>query len=88
MNPPEVMPEDLKSSVLQNKYIICSCYLENNVAFLRKVLKSENTVLISWIRQTYFTDDRGVPFKVDLVSDAKCHDKVLGGGVPKFSWEI
>ena len=40
-----------------------------------------HSIKISW---TYFGEACGVPFNVDLVSDAKCHERVFAGGVPRY----
>jgi hypothetical protein len=40
-----------------------------------------HTIKFSW---TYFGEACGVPFNVDLVSDAKCHERVFAGGVPWY----
>lgn len=32
--------------------------------------------------QTYLFDERELPFKVELVSEAKCHERVFAAGTP------
>lgn len=34
---------------------------------------------------TYFLEERELPFKVELVSEAKCHERVLAAGVPDYN---
>lgn len=33
---------------------------------------------------THLAEEYEVPFKVDLVSEAKCHESVLDAGVPRY----
>lgn len=54
---------------------------DNNFPFSRSSFDTEKKIK----SDTNFSEEFGVPFKVDLVSDAKCQDKVFVAGVPKFN---
>lgn len=50
----------------------------------RKHKKQQFGSLILLNSKTYFGEAWADPFKVDFVSDAKCHERVFGAGVPRF----
>jgi len=50
----------------------------------RKHKKQQFGSLILLNSKTYFGEAWEDPFKVDFVSDAKCHERVFAAGVPRY----
>lgn len=77
---PEALAENFGFSMLQKKMPY-----DNSIHVYRWNQKFQQYCTASYYKKTwtYFGEACGVPFSVDLVSDAKCHERVFAGGVPR-----